>query len=330
MGTRASDEQLMQRAIAPPRPLAVAPLRTLGWGASSRRRRATPSKARPSRRAVLTPRSWRCARPAHGPRARRSSRRSSPARITAGPRPASTRSSRRASPGSSSASKIPTPTSTARASRSCAPRASRCAPASCADEVRAQLAPYLKHRRTGRPYRRAQARRHARRAHRGTRWHEPVDHRRARTARCASAPGRERRGDRRRGHGASRRSDAHGSPCRRPRPGAGRARPRSRAREGASRARAPRRPRRRARRARPAGSRAGDGRGRRDRCRGLPSRGSRRSLRRCTSRPRCSVATTAGRCSPVRARRRIDDLWRGRLVSVDRLGDDIRLELEPA
>ncbi len=26
----------------------------------------------------------------------------------------------------------------------------------------------------------------------------------------------------------------------------------------------------------------------------------------------------------------IDDVWRGRLVSVDRLGDDIRLEMEPA
>jgi diaminohydroxyphosphoribosylaminopyrimidine deaminase/5-amino-6-(5-phosphoribosylamino)uracil reductase len=26
----------------------------------------------------------------------------------------------------------------------------------------------------------------------------------------------------------------------------------------------------------------------------------------------------------------IDDVWRGRLVSVDRLGDDLRLELEPA
>ena len=46
-----------------------------------------------------------------------------------------------------------------------------------ADEVERQLAPYLVHRRTGRPYVRAQAGGHARRPHRRTRRHLAVDHR---------------------------------------------------------------------------------------------------------------------------------------------------------
>ena len=87
--------------------------------------------------------------------------------------------------------------------------------------------------------------------------------------------------------------------------------------------------RRRARRARAARHRAGDGRGRRDRGRRVPPPRASSTATWCTSRRRCSAATTRARCSPAPARRRSTDVWRGRITSVEQLGDDLRIEMEP-
>ena len=102
----------------------------------------------------------------------------------------------------------------------CAPPASTSTSASSAERSRAQLAPYLKHRRTGRPWVVLKLACDARRAHRRARRHEPVDHRRRGPGRRPPPAGRERRGGGRRRHRAgptTRRSpsrDAAGPPTR--------------------------------------------------------------------------------------------------------------------
>ena len=45
--------------------------------------------------------------------------------------------------------------------------------------------------------------------------------------------------------------------------------------------------------------------------------------------PPCSAATTPAGCSPARAPPTIDDVWRGRIASVEPLGDDLRVDLDP-
>ena len=190
MSTRASEHHLMQRAIAAaagarsrtsPNPWVGCVIETPEGDDVRRRHRTTGRSSRRDRGTASGRRTGR--------RGRRSSRPSSPARITDGPRHASTRSSRRVSRGSSSASKTLTRTSTGAASRSC--RAAgievtsrrvrgRGAGTACA-------VPEAPSHRSA--VCRAQARGHARRAHRGTRRHEPVDHRRARTARRPSVSG---------------------------------------------------------------------------------------------------------------------------------------------
>ena len=154
MSTRASEHQLMQRAIAA---AAGARSRTSPnpWVGVCHRDagRATPSKAPPNRRGVPTPRSSRCERPAHA--AERGDALLDPRALLA-PRPhaarAPTRSSRPAWRGSSSASRTPTRTSPGAGIARLRAAGIEVESAWCADEVRAQLAPYLKHRRTGRPY----------------------------------------------------------------------------------------------------------------------------------------------------------------------------------
>ena len=43
----------------------------------------------------------------------------------------------------------------------------------------------------------------------------------------------------------------------------------------------------------------------------------------------CSVETMRGPCSPGPGAPTIEQLWRGRIVSVEQLGDDVRMELAP-
>ena len=120
------------------------------------RRRARRRDRRPGRHAAArrrrTPRSRPCARPATGPAAPPSTPRSSPAAHQGRTGRASSRSPRPASPGSSSRSRIPTRRSRARASPSCATLGITVDVGVGADAAARSLAPYLVHRRAGRPF----------------------------------------------------------------------------------------------------------------------------------------------------------------------------------
>ncbi len=271
------------------------------------RRRPAPSTAPPSRPAAATPRSSPStppAPPAPTPPAPPSSSPSSRAATPGAPVRAPTPSSPPASAVSSSASPTPTRTSPAAASTRLAGRRDRRRRRVDDAAVAEQLAPYLHHRRTGRPFvvlklaatldgRTAAARRLV-----------AVDHRARGPRRRPPPPGRVRRRARRRRHRAGRRSRAH-----RPR------RRRVPTRSGSCSARAPA-----GARVHPCLELGGD--------LGDVLDTPRRQGRRCssssravppspapstapgsstatssTSRRRCSAATTAARCSPARARR---------------------------
>ena len=153
--------------------------------AGERRRRCSWSDARVHARAVLAPRAHAAV---HGRDHRR-----------------------RCAHASSSASPTPTTVSPGRASTRSAVPASTVDVGVGAAAVEAQLAPYLHHRRTGRPYVVCKLATTADGAHRGARRHVAVDHRRGRQTRRAPVAGRERRDPRRRRHRARRRSRR--SPC---------------------------------------------------------------------------------------------------------------------
>ena len=277
--------------------------RTRGWGAWSSRRTGACSRAPPSRRAAPTPRSSPWPRPAAEPAAPPSTPRSSRAPTPAARPRAPTPSWPPACPGRGrhrgprpprgGAGHRPPPGRRHRG------RGRRRAPS----EVEAQLAPYLKHRPTGRPWvvlKLAATLDGRTAAPDGV---EPVDHRRRGPGRRPPPAGRERR----RASSApapsgptTPRSPCATSPGRRP--AAGRPRPR---------------PARR--RVHPALELEGDlddvldelGRrgvlqalveGGRHGGRRLPPRRASSTATCSTSPPPCSAATTAGRCSPGPAR----------------------------
>ena len=167
----------------------------------------TGSRVRPTAATVPTPRSWPCAAGGRRPGVPRSTSRSSRARTTAAPRPAPTPSiDAGVAPGRGRASAIPTPTSPAGHRAAAATPASRsrsdCAPT----RSTTQLAPYLNHRRTGRPYvvLKLAATLDGRTAapDGSSQWITGAEAR----ARRPPAAGRQRRRARRRGHGPGRRS----------------------------------------------------------------------------------------------------------------------------
>ena len=304
MSTRASDEQLMQRAIelAATARTRTSPNPWVGCVDPEPGRRALRGRDRAAR-AGPTPRSLPCGPPARRLAARRLPRPSSRARTTAAPRPAWTRSSLRAWRVWSSASKTPTRMCAGEGIARLRAAGIEVTIGACADEVRAQLAPYLKHRLTGRPYvvlKLAGTLDGRTAAPDGTsQWitgdAARRDAHRLRAESDAVIVGR--------GHRARRRPVAHRATRPTVATRCGWCSGTRRGRQGAARGRDAGRARRRARRARSARHRAGDGRGRRDRRGHVPPRRPRRSLRRSISRRRCSAATTAAPCSPVLARR---------------------------
>ena len=195
-------------------------------------------------------------------------------------------------------------------------------------EVRAQLAPYLKHRATGRPWvvLKLAATLDGRTA--AADGSQPVDHRRGGTGRRPPPAGRERRRHRRGGHGAHRRPGAH-----RPRHAEGRDPLRVVLGHAPLDAKV-----------HPAIELQGDlgdvldELGRRGVLQALVEGGATvaGAFHRAGLVDRYVLYLApalaggddgrpllAGPGAPT-----IDDLWRGRIVSVDRLGDDLRLEVE--
>ena len=194
---RERDDELMLRAIAA-RPRRAPPHRAVARGrlrARPRRRGRRRGRDRSVSRPVRTPRSRPCAPPASGPRARPRTARSSRATTTAtrrrAPRrliAAGCRAGRRRGRRSRRAGRGP------RATRGCATRASRSQTGVGAAAAERDLAPYLHHRRTGRPFVVAKVALEPRRPRRRGRRLVAVDHvgRGAAPTRTSCAPTRRR------------------------------------------------------------------------------------------------------------------------------------------
>ncbi len=230
--------------------------------------------------------------------------------------------------GSSSPSKTPTATSPAPASTGSVRRASTWTSASGPMLVRRQLAPYLDHRRTGRPLVVLKLAATPRRPHGGTRRVQPVDHRAGCPGRRPSPASRERRGPGRRRHGAGRRPVAHGARRVRPRPAPGGARPRPEGARVHPCLELDGRPRRRARPARRQGGAAGAGRGRGQGGRSVPPRRPGRPLRLYLAPALFGGDDGRGLFAGAGVAT-IADVWRGRITAVIRLGADLRVDLLP-